>query len=63
MRNTETCVIIINQERTNVVDNEIVGTVSTSERWVNMCCDTRIKLTIDEDGDSCVNVRFKERKL
>lgn len=63
VRNTETCVIIINQERTNVVDNEIVGTVSTSERWVNMCCDTRIKLTIDEDGDSCVNVRFKERKL
>ena len=45
------------------VNNEIVGTVSTSERWVNMCCDTRIRLTIDEDGDSCVDVRFKERKL
>ena len=63
VRNTEACVIIINQERTNVVNNEIVGTVSTSERWVNMCCDTRIRLTIDEDGDSCVDVRFKERKL
>ena len=63
VRNTETCVIIINQERTNIIDNEIVGTVSTSERWVDMCCDTRVRLYIDEDGDSCVDVKFKERKL
>lgn len=63
VRNTETCVIIINQERTNIINNEIVGTISTSERWVDMCCDTRIKLYIDEDGDSCVDVKFKERKL
>lgn len=63
VRNTETCVIIINQERTNIIDNEIIGTISTSERWVDMCCDTRIRLYIDEDGDSCVDVKFKERKL
>lgn len=63
VRNTETCVIIINQERTNIIDNEIVGTISTSERWVDMCCDTRVRLYIDEDGDSCVDVKFKERKL
>ena len=48
---------------TNIIDNEIVGTVSTSERWVDMCCDTRVRLYIDEDGDSCVDVKFKERKL
>lgn len=63
VRNTETCVIIINQERANIINNEIVGTVSTSERWVDMCCDTRVRLYIDEDGDSCVDVKFKERKL
>lgn len=63
VRNTETCVIIINQERTNIINNEIVGTVSTSERWVDICCDTRVRLYIDEDGDSCVDVKFKERKL
>lgn len=63
IRNSEACALIINQERTNVVDNVINGTVSSSEKWINICCDTRVKLTIDEDGDSCVEVKFKERKL
>ena len=45
VRNTNTCVIIINQERINIINNESMGTVSSSERWVDMCCDTRIKLS------------------
>lgn len=63
VRNTDACVLIVNQERSNIVDNEIQGTISSSEKWINICCDTRVKLTIDEDGDSCVEVAFKERKL
>lgn len=63
VRNTDACVLILNQERTNIVDNESQGNVSTSERWIDMSCDTRIRLSKDEDGDSCVEVRFKERKL
>lgn len=63
VRNTNTCVIIINQERINIINNESMGTVSSSERWVDMCCDTRIKLSKDEDDDTCVEVKFKERKL
>lgn len=63
IRNSEACALIINQERTNVIDNTINGTISSSEKWINICCDTRVKLTIDEDGDSCVEVKFKERKL
>lgn len=63
VRNKETCVLILNQERTQIIDNKIQGTVSSFEKWVNISCDTRIKLSIDEDGDSCVGVTFKERKL
>ena len=63
VRNTDTCVLIVNQERVNFVDNEAQGTVSSSERWINLTCDTRIKLSIDDDGDSCVEIKFKERKL
>lgn len=63
VRNTSTCVLIINQERVNIVDNESQGVVSSSERWVDMCCDTRVKLSKDEDDDTCVEVKFKERKL
>ena len=62
-RGTDTCVLIINQERNNFVDNEVKGTVSSSERWINMFCDTRVKLSKDENNDVYVDVKFKERKL
>lgn len=63
VRNTEACVLIVNQERINFIDNQASGTVSSSEKWVELTCDTRIKLDIAEDGDSCVDIKFKKRKL
>lgn len=63
VRNTDTCVLIINQERGQFVDNEMIGTISSSERLIDLFCDTRIKLTKDEDNDVYVDVKFKERKL
>ena len=50
IRNTEITCLVINQERSNF-DNEDIEVVSSFEKWIQMCCDTRIKLVIDEDGD------------
>lgn len=63
VRNTDTCVLIINQERNSFIDNKIVGTVSSSERLIDIFCDTRIKLSKDENNDVYVEVKFKERRL
>ena len=64
VRNTDICCLIINQERGNFTDeNNSNETVSSFEKWVNICCSTRLRLSIDEDGDSCVEVTFKEMKI
>ena len=60
VRNSEACAIILNQDRSSFEDDTI-NTVSSSERWVNMTCDTRLRLTLDEDGDICVEVSFKNK--
>lgn len=60
VRNSETCAIILNQDRTNFED-ETMSTVSSSERWIKMTCDTRLRLSLDEDGDPCVEVSFKNK--
>lgn len=63
IRNTEACGLVINQERSNIIDNQIQGTVSSSERWVNMTCDTRIRLALDEDNEVYVEANFKDKKI
>lgn len=60
VRNSETCAIILNQDRTNFED-EIASTVSSSERWIKMTCDARLRLSLDEEGDPCVEVSFKNK--
>lgn len=60
VRNNEACGIILNQDRSSF-ENDTISTVSSSERWVNMACDTRLKLSLDEDGDICVEVSFKNK--
>ena len=60
VRNSEACAIILNQDRSSFEDDSI-NTVSSSERWVNMTCDTRLRLTLDEDGDICVDISFKNK--
>lgn len=64
VRNTEACCLIVNQERGNFIDEDSdKDTISSFEKWISICCDTRLKLSIDEDGESCVEVAFKEKKL
>lgn len=63
VRNTEACAIILNQLRTNFKDDGTIEVISTSERWIKMTCDTRLRLTLDEDGDPCVEVTFKENNI
>lgn len=63
VRNTDICVLIINQQRINIIDNNTSTIISSSERWVNMTCDTRIKLSTDENNDVYVETFFKEKKL
>lgn len=60
IRNTDIVTIIINELRYDINTNT---NIASSERWINMCCDTRINLSLDEDNDICVDVSFKERKL
>lgn len=60
VRNSEACAIILNQDRNNF-DDELPSTVSTSERWVKMTCDTRLHLSLDEDNEICVEVSFKNK--
>lgn len=60
VRNNEACAIILNQDRSNFED-ETMTTISSSERWVNMACDTRLRLSLDEEGDICVEVSFKNK--
>ena len=60
IRNTDIVAIIINELRYDINTNT---NIASSERWINMCCDTRINLSLDEDNDICVDVSFKERKL
>lgn len=60
VRNREACAIILNQDRSSFED-ETINTVSSSERWIKMTCDTRIHLSLDEDGDPCVEVSFKNK--
>lgn len=61
VRNSEACAIILNQLRNSFKEDGTVEVISTSERWVKMTCDTRLRLTLDEDGDPCVDVTFKDR--
>ena len=63
VRNTETCAIILNQNRSNFLQDGSIIEISSFERWVEMSCDTRLKLSLDEDGDICADVKFKERKF
>lgn len=63
VRNTDTCAIILNQNRSNFLQDGTIDEISSFERWVNMSCNTRLKLSLDEDGDICADVRFKERKI
>ena len=61
IRNTDIVAIIINELRYDINTDT---NVATSERWINMCCDTRIKLSLNEDNDIIIdNITFKERKL
>lgn len=61
VRNSEACAIILNQLRNSFKEDGTVEVISTSERWVKMTCDTRLRLTLDEDGDPCVDVTFKDK--
>lgn len=63
IRNTDACAIILNQNRSNFLQDGSVTEISSFERWVEMSCDTRLRLSLDEDGDICADVRFKERKF
>lgn len=63
IKNSDTCAIILNQNRSNFLKDGSVTEISSFERWVEMSCDTRLKLSIDEDGDICADVKFKERKF
>lgn len=63
VRNTETCAIILNQNRTKFLQDGTIDEISSFERLVEMSCDTRLKLSLDEDDDLCVDVKFKERKI
>ena len=60
VRNSEACAIILNQDRNNF-DDELPSTVSTSERWIKMTCDTRLHLSLDEENEICVEVSFKNK--
>lgn len=60
VRNSEACAIILNQDRNNF-DDESPSTVSTSERWIKMTCDTRLHLSLDEENEICVEVSFKNK--
>lgn len=60
VRNSEACAIILNQDRSSFED-EAINTVSSSERWIKMTCDARLHLSLDEDGDPCVEVSFKNK--
>lgn len=60
VRNSEACAIILNQDRNNF-DNETPTVISTSERWINMACDTRLHLSLDEDDEIYVEVSFKNK--
>lgn len=61
VRNTEACAIILNQLRNRFKEDGTIEVVSSSERWVKMTCETRLRLTLDEDGDPCVDVTFKDK--
>lgn len=63
IRNTDTCGIILNQNRTKFLQDGTIDEISSFERLVEMSCDTRMKLSLDEDNDLCVDVKFKERKF
>lgn len=63
IKNSDTCAIILNQNRSNFLKDGSVTEISSFERWVEMSCDTRLKLSLDEDGDICADVKFKERKF
>ena len=63
VRNTEACAIILNQNRSNFLQDGSVKEISSFERWVEMSCNTRLKLSLDEDGDICADVKFKQRKI
>lgn len=63
VRNTDTCAIILNQNRTNFLQDGTMKEISSFERWVEMTCDTRLRLLLDENNDVYVDVKFKERKF
>ena len=63
VRNTDACAIILNQNRSNFLQDGSIVEISSFEKWVEISCDTRLKLSLDEDGDICADVKFKERKF
>lgn len=63
IRNTEACAIILNQNRTKFLQDGTIDEISSFERLVDMSCDTRLRLSLDEDEELCVDVKFKERKF
>ena len=60
VRNSEACAIILNQNRSSF-EGDAMQVVSTSERWIQMTCDARLSLSLDEEGDVCVEVSFKNK--